>query len=160
MVQALNLTAPLKQDADSQARLQQVIDTFEGTLRETVEAALTKSETVHYARFLVIDRKYIQVLTEFDGDFMQYTEFFRQELGPVFELLFSLAEGAPPWEELNNPNGFAEYAGSLNLPSIGTAIGTDGQGYLFSAVGDATVREIKACLCRRGAGRVLSPGAG
>jgi hypothetical protein len=149
MVQALNLTAPLKQDEDSQARLQDVIDTFEDTLRKTVEAALTKSETVHYARFLVIDRKYIQVLTEFDGDFMQYTEFFRVELGPVFQLLFSLAEGAPPWEELNNPNGFAEYAGSLNLPSIGTAIGTEGQGYLYSAVGDATIREIKECLSQR-----------
>jgi hypothetical protein len=147
MVQALNLTAPLKQDAESQERLQRVLDTFDDSLRETVEAALSRSELVHYARFVVIDRKYIQVLTEFDGDFMQYTEFFRRELGPVFELVFSLAEGAPPWEEINNPNGFAEYAGSLNLPSIGSASAvTEGKGYLYSAVGDATVREIKACL--------------
>jgi hypothetical protein len=147
MVQALNLTAPLKQDAESQERLQHIVDTFGDSLQETVEAALDKSETVHYARFLVIDKKYIQVLTEFDGSFTQYTEFFRQELGPVFELLFSLAEGAPPWEELNNPNSFFEYASSLNLPSIGTApAGTEGQGYLYSAVGDATVREIEACL--------------
>jgi hypothetical protein len=150
MVQALNLTAPLKQDAESQERLQHIVDTFDGSLRETVEAALDKSGTVHYARFVVIDKKYIQVLTEFDGDFMQYTEFFRQELGPVFELVFSLTEGAPPWEELNNPNSFREYANSLNLQSIGTATaGSEGQGYLYSAVGDATVREIKACLGRK-----------
>ena len=150
MVQPLNLTIPLKQDEESQGRLQRVLDTFDDSLRATVETALSKSELVHYARFVVIDRKYIQVLTEFDGDFMQYTEFFRRELGPVFQLVFSLAEGAPPWAELDTPNGFAEYAGSLNLPSIGTATAaTEGQGYLYLAVGDATVRELKACLGSR-----------
>jgi hypothetical protein len=41
------LTAPLKQDAESQERLQHIVDTFDGSLRETVEAALDKSGTVH-----------------------------------------------------------------------------------------------------------------
>jgi len=38
-----------------------------------VDAALAKSELVHFAGILRIDNKYIQVRTEFDGDPMQYT---------------------------------------------------------------------------------------
>jgi hypothetical protein len=147
MPTALNLTAPLKQDADSQQRLQQVISDFAEQIQPRVDAALAEVETVHYARVVVIDNKYIQVLTEFDGEADEYAEFFRQQTGDLFRLVFSLAEGAPPWEELDNPNSFFEYVNSLNLNSLGTAtVGNEGRGYLFSAFGDATVREIKSGL--------------
>jgi hypothetical protein len=152
MVVALNLTAPLKQDPESQQKLQQLAATFADRVQPTVDVALARSELVHYARVLVIDNKYIQVLTEFDGDPMEYTEFFRQNLGPVFELVFSLVEGAPSWDELNNPNSFFEFTRGLNLKSLGRASeGDEGHGYLFSAFGDATVREIKAGLGQQGA---------
>jgi len=150
MATALNLTAPLKQDPESQERLQQVVSNFTDQIQPLVDAALTEVETVHYARVVVIDNKYIQVLTEFDGEADEYAEFFRQKTGELFKLVFSLVEGAPPWEEIDNPNSFFEYVNSLNLHSLGTAtVGNDGRGYLFSAFGDATVREIKSCLALR-----------
>jgi hypothetical protein len=147
MAIALNLTAPLKQDPESQQRLGHLADTFAEQVQPALDAALAKSGTVHFARVLVIDNKYIQVLTEFDGDTMQYTEFFRRELGQIFQVIFSLVEGAPPWEELNNPNDFFQYARQLNRPCLGEAtVGNDGRGYLFSALGDMTVREIRSRL--------------
>jgi hypothetical protein len=144
MALGLNFTAPLKQDPESQQRLQQLAAAFAEQVQPMIDTALAKSELVHFARILVIDNKYIQVLTEFDGDPMQYTEFFRKELGPVFAELFSLVEGAPPWEELDNPNDFYEYTHALNLKALGTSTSANYEhGYLFSAFGDATVREIK-----------------
>ena len=119
-------------------------------MQPALDAALARSEIVHFARVLVIDGKYIQVLTEFDGDPMAYTEFFRKQLGPVFQQIFSLVEGAPPWEEVNDPNNFYEYTRGLNLRSLGAST-SDGEdrGYLFSSIGDTTVREIKAHLARQ-----------
>ena len=147
MATALNLTAPLKQDAESLQRLQQIRSVFAEQIQPKMEAALAAVETVHYARVVVIDDKYIQVLTEFDGAADDYAEFFRQHTGELFKLVFSLTEGAPPWEELDNPNSFFEYIDSLNLHSLGEAtVGNEGRGYLFSAYGDATVREIKSSL--------------
>ena len=53
-------------------------------------------------------------------------------------------EGAPPWEELKNPNDFYECTHGLNLKTLGTSVDANyDHGYLFSAFGDATVREIK-----------------
>jgi hypothetical protein len=146
---ALNLTAPLKQDPDSQAGLHQLMQAFPEKVQPALEAALDKSEIVHFARVLVVDDRYLQVLTEFDGDPMGYTEFFRQELGPVFQQIFSLVEGAPPWEELDNANSFFEFTSGLNLKALGTSTaGDEKRGYLYSALGDTTVREIKECLAQ------------
>jgi hypothetical protein len=145
MAIALNLTAPLKQDAETQQKLQELAASFEHTVQPLIDAALSRSEIVHFARVVVIDNKYIQVLTEFDGDPAQYTEFFRRELGPVFQVVFSLVEGAPSWDELNEPNAFYAFTHDLNLQSLGSSANGNGErGYLFSAFGDATVREIKA----------------
>lgn len=144
MASSLNFTAPLKQDRESQERLQWLAAVFADQVQPQIDAALAKSELVHFARILIIDNKYIQVLTEFDGDPMAYTEFFRTELPAVFEQIFSLVDGAPPWRELDNPNSFYEYTHSLNLKALGESVDTCyDHGYLFSAFGDATVREIK-----------------
>ncbi len=147
MASTLTLTDPLKQDPESQQRLQQLAGVFAEQVQPVIDKALAKSEIVHFARIVVIDKKYIQVLTEFDGDPMHYTEFFRKELGSFFEEIFSLVEGAPPWEELNNPNAFFEFTHGRNLKALGTSSAANAeQGYLFSAYGDATVREIKKQL--------------
>jgi hypothetical protein len=147
MAIALNMTAPLKQDPASQQELQQLMAGFAEVAQPAMDAALARSEVVHFARVLVIDNKYIQVLTEFDGDPMEYTEFFRKELGQIFQVIFSLVDGAPSWDQLNNPNSFFEYTHGLNLNSLGTStVGNPGRGYLFSAFGDMTVREIKSKL--------------
>jgi hypothetical protein len=158
MAIALNFTVALKQDAQSQEGLQHLVASFAQSVQPAIDAALSRSRIVHFARVVVIDNKYLQVLTEFDGDPMDYTEFFRRELGPVFQAIFALAEGAPPWEELNNANAFFEYTHDLNLPSLGTSTaGNEGRGYLFSAVGDKTVREIQAALSSSGSVATPSP---
>ena len=160
MAIALNLTMPLKQDPETQQRLQQLAATFSQTAQPAIDAALSGSQIVHFARLLVIDNKYIQILTEFDGDPMQYTEFFRKELGPVFQLVFSLVEGAPSWDDLNNPNSFYEFTHGYNLTSLGTStVGNQGRGYLFSAFGDLTVREIRQRLNLPAAGQSGQPAA-
>lgn len=146
MAIALNFTAPLKQDPESQQRLQQLASVFAEQVQPVIDTVLAQSMIVHFARVLVIDNRYIQILTEFDGDPAQYMEYFRQELGSVFEAITSLIEGAQPWEELNNPNAFYEFARECNLKSLGTSTEANDDGYLFSAYGDATVREVKQQL--------------
>jgi hypothetical protein len=147
MATALNLTAPLKQDPESQRKLAQLAAAFSQVAQPAIDAALAKSNLVHFARVVVIDDKYIQVLTEFDGDPEEYTEFFRRELPDVFRAVFDLVEGAPPWEELDNRVAFRDFTHDLNRPSLGTAtVGNADHGYLFSAVGDRTVLEIKQAL--------------
>lgn len=111
MALALNLTIPLKQDAQSQERLRQLRASFSESYQTTIDKALADSKRVHFARIVVIpaaldehDRwpdpdetpgRYLQVLTEFDGDPVEYTLFFLRTLGPVFKEIFTLAEGAP-----------------------------------------------------------------
>jgi hypothetical protein len=143
MAIALNLTVKLKQDAETLGKLAQLGEAFPTTVQPLMDAALARSERVHFARVLVIDNTYLQVLTEFDGDPLEYTTFFLEELGPVFKAIFELVEDAPPWEELQEPNRFFEYTSSKNLRSLGTSADPK-RGYLFSALGDATVKELKA----------------
>jgi len=144
---ALNMTAPLKQDAESQAQVAAFAASFESDVQPRMEEALAESETVHFARVLVLGDppRYLQVLTEFDGDPLEYTTFFLEELGPVFKAIFELVEDAPPWEELQEPNRFFEYTSSKNLRALGTSSDPK-RGYLFSALGDVTVKELKAAI--------------
>jgi hypothetical protein len=147
MPYALNLAAPLKQDPESQQKIQDLVNSFADTVQPALDAALAKSEIVHYGRATIIDNKYMMVITEFDGEPSQYAEFFRTELGEVFQAVFSVVEGAPSWEELNEPNTFFEYMDSLDRRALGKSSETnEGRGYLFSAYGDMTVREIKSHL--------------
>jgi hypothetical protein len=159
MVVALNLTAPLKQDPASQDALKHLVDTFTTTVQPRIDAVLAGSRLVHYARLLVIDNRYIQVLTEFDGDPFLYTEFFRQQLPDVFKAVFALIEGAPSWEEIgDDPDAFFRYSSSLNLRSLGEAApDTPDHGYLFSAFGQATVRDIQSALAREPGGVAQPP---
>ena len=144
---ALNLTIPIKQDAETKAKLAHIKSIFATELQPKIDAALRKSKLVHFARVLVVNDQYLQVLTEYDGDHKAYTEFFRRELPDVFGALFSLADGAPAFGSLNQ-DSFYELAKKMNIPSLGkSTIGeTDDQGrpegYLFSAYGRNTVEDI------------------
>lgn len=147
MPHTLNMTMPLKQDAASLAALQHVKENFATIAQPAIDAALAKSHLVHFARVVVIDDKYIQVLTEFDGPVEDYTEFFRRELQDVFKLIFSLADGVPPWDEMNNADTFFEVSAGFNVRSLGTSTeGYENEGYLFSATGDKMVTEIQTAL--------------
>jgi hypothetical protein len=91
---------------------------------------------------LVIDDKYIQVITEFDGDKVVYTDWFRKNLPTVFKTIFSLVEDAPPWEELNDRDPFYAYSKTKNVRALGDDANDPNEGYLFSAYETKTVAEI------------------
>lgn len=149
MTNALNFTLKLKQDPATKAALQHVKAVFATEIQPAIEDALAKSEIVHYARILIIDDQFIQVLTEFDGDKKVYTTFFLKALPKVFETIFSLGEGLPPWEELRDEDRFYEIAKSLNVRSLGTKDDDPDAGFLFQAYKHTTVKEIKAALNHR-----------
>ncbi|MET0574500.1 MAG: hypothetical protein ABWZ83_01430 [Mesorhizobium sp.] len=154
MTHALNLTLPLKQDAESQAKLKQLEAIFTDQVQPKIEEALKKSKLVHFARVVVIDNKYIQVITEYEGDHQEYTEFFRRELTPVFGAIFGLAEGAPSSAD---SVAFWEYSKANNRRSLGQdttgALDFSGNpaGWLFSAYDHKDVRTIQAALDKAGA---------
>lgn len=82
---------------------------LEGSQKQ-IDAALLSIGTVHFARFLLLDRSQpnlqpklstivasdtliIGVVTEYDGDFNAYIEDFVDQLGAVFDKLLSFVVG-------------------------------------------------------------------
>lgn len=147
MAHALNLTMRLKQDQQSQSALAHMKGVFAEQIQPLIDAALLKSRLVHFARVLVIDDRYIQVLTEYDGGHKEYTEFFRRELPEVFKAIFSLVEGAPAWDTMDEASFFA-FAKNHQVTSLGkspfgdTGVDNEPAGYLFSAYGERSVEEM------------------
>jgi hypothetical protein len=144
MAHALNLTLKIKQDPATLQRLANIKAIFADQLQPKINDALRTSKIVHFARVLVIDDKYLQVITEFDGSQADYTEFFRRKLPDVFAALFSLAENPPTPDMLTNPDKFFEFSKGLQVRALGNSVNGEGadQGYLFSAYDNREVREI------------------
>jgi hypothetical protein len=160
MITALNMTVPLKQDPESLAKLQQLKAVFADHIQPEIDRALRKSKIVHFARVLVIHDKFLQVITEFDGDPEEYTEFFRRELPHVFKPIFELAEGAPDWDHLNDQDTFFEASKGLNVKALGRSEdGREDQGWLFSYF-PRTVREIEESLAGGGGATPAGDGDG
>ncbi len=151
MTHALTLTLPIRQDPASQEKLAALEASFENHVQPAIANALKKSEIVHFARVVVIDKKYIQVITEYEGPHQEYTEFFRRELTPVFRAIFDLAEGAP---DVNDTAAFWEYSKNHNIRSLGASesgsTDFDGKqaGWLFSAYDGRDVKTIAAALAK------------
>jgi hypothetical protein len=148
MPHALNMTIPIKQDAATIQKLRDLERDFTAKHQEKLDKALRDSQLVHYARVVNIGDKFLQVITEYDGDHKGYTEFFRQALPELFAAIFELAE-APPFGALDE-NSFFNVSKKLQHRSLGTS--TDGsvdgegkpEGYLFSAYGGKSVKKILA----------------
>ena len=97
--------------------------------------------------FRVIDDKFLQVLTEYDGDRKAYTEFFRKELPDIFKLVFSLAEDAPKPEALDDPDLFFSFSKDKDIRPLGTSLSDDpNDHFVFSAYGNLTVEQILTAL--------------
>lgn len=149
MTHALNMTLPLKQDAENQARLAALAANFSDHVQPKIAEALKKSRIVHFARVVVIDNKYIQVITEYEGPHQEYTEFFRRELTPIFAAIFELAEGAP---DVSDTAAFWEYSKNHNLRSLGTSTSGSTEfdggpaGWLFSAYDGRDVKTVLEAL--------------
>ena len=148
MITSLNMTLKLKQDAETKAKLEALRNGgFDKDVRPAMDAALRAFNGVHFARVVVIEDQYIQVITTFDGDRQTYTDFFRRELPGVFKVIFSLAEGAPDWDTLNNEETFYALSSKANTKPLGTSLyeGND-DGYVFMAQHQTSVDEITKSL--------------
>jgi hypothetical protein len=149
MTHALNLTLPIKQTPEAKAALEQLKAVFADRIQGQIDAALRKSKLVHFARVLVIDDKYIQVITEYEGSHQAYTEFFRRELTPIFGAIFGLMEETP---DVKDPNAFWESAKKHNVQSLGKAadgaLDFEGKpaGWLFSVYEHRTVEDVLDAL--------------
>ncbi len=146
MTHALNLTLRIKQDPEALKKLQEIKATFATKIQPEIDKALRESKIVHFARVLVIEDKYLQVITEYDGDPKEYTKFFQRKLPNVFSALFSVAEGVPAFETVDefkklDDNVFFELSKKLDIPSLGESVG-ESKGYLFDAFDGRTVQQI------------------
>jgi len=151
MPHPLNLTIRLKQDEATKQKLAGLKAAFASRIQPKVAKALADSKIVHSARILVIDDRYLQVITEYDGDRQGYTEFFRRELRDIFQAVFELAEDAPPASAFDDPDAFYNYARSKNVPGLGEGEGDErskAEGFLFHAFAEKTVVEIQEALAR------------
>lgn len=150
MAHSLNLTLKIGQDPATQKKLDEFVQLFP-TVQGLIERAMKESEILHFARVVLIGREYIQVLTEYDGDRRAYTKFFQDKLPQVFELVFGLAEGAPPWAQLQDPDTFFNFSKDKDIKPLGQSLTADKEDhFVFSAYGDLTVKEIKAALSKAG----------
>jgi hypothetical protein len=112
---------------------------------------MRRSQILHFARVVVIDDLYIQVLTEYDGDRQAYTEFFRKELPDVFALVFGLADDAPPPDQLkamlSDSDLFFAYSKGKDIRPLGNSLSGDPDDhFVFSAYGTMSVHEILPLL--------------
>jgi hypothetical protein len=148
MPHALNFAVRIKQDPATLAELAKLKQDFATTQQPLIDEAVRKSQIVHFARIVVLDDKYLLVLTEYDGTHEEYAEFFRLQLGPLFKHAFSLIDNPPDWDKINNQRDFFEISKTLQVRSLGTSTrgerDFDGkvEGYLFSAYDGLTVKEI------------------
>src|SRR5882724_3585419 len=125
MAHALNLTLRIKQDPDTLKRLADIASIFPTKIQPKIDAALRESKIVHFARVLVIENKYLQVITEYDGSHEDYTLFFQTKLSDVFAMLFGLAESPPDPSVIADKKAFFEYSKGLQVRSLGDAADGD-----------------------------------
>src|SRR5262245_56018186 len=106
MQKFLTLTLPLKQDAASQEKLawlqKEVFNT--DRFKKIINDALNESEAVYFAQFLVLDNKYIQIITTFDGDDREYALFFFEKLRDFYKPVYELVEEGPTGDDFNLQN--------------------------------------------------------
>lgn len=148
MAHSLNLTLKLRQDQEAQKKLDEFGKIFP-QVQARIAAVMKESKILHFARVVLIGKEYIQVLTEYDGDRNEYALFFLRKLPDVFKLVFELAENAPPWEDLQDPDTFVAFSRAHDIQPLGASLTNDARdGFVFSAYGDKTVAEILAALAK------------
>ncbi len=133
-----------------------------------IDKALGNIGTVHYARFLLLDRSVanlqpgaaasnelvLAVITEFDGSFQKYIGDFVAQIGDVFNALLSfVVGGAAVTPVQNNTAAFSAFVAandaSQHFPNNGATSPTqpaEPGGGLYQAYPDTTVQQILALI--------------
>ena len=148
MAHSLNLTLEIKQDAETLAKLETFRNVQFPALQGKIAEVMKKSQILHFARVVISkDNKFIQVLTEYDGDRRAYTDFFREELPDVFGVVFSLAKDPFDPQLLKDSDGFFAYTKDKDILPVGNSLSGDPDDhFVFSAYGNLTVKQILAAL--------------
>ena len=106
-------------------------------IKETINEALTKVGTVHFARFVFLSEKQLLVATSYDGDFDTYIKAFTVYLGDIFDALLSHMDDAPPLPVSENLPQFLEYIKCNDRSRIDGVLQS-----LYSAYPTLTVQDI------------------
>jgi hypothetical protein len=131
------------------------LDKLAGTLahfQQDIDSALSSIGTVHYARFLVLDRTtanlqpagdtselVLAVITEYDGDFDAYIGDFVDQIGAVFDALLQVVVGGKEVTPVgDNLNAFQAFVKANDLSQQ-----PPNDGALYQAY-PATVQQILA----------------
>jgi hypothetical protein len=106
--------------------------------RNPIWLALTKLNTVHFARFVFLENNTkLAVITTYDGSFEAYINEFIDEIGDVFNALLAHMSDASPLRVQQNRQAFLDYVRKNDLRAIEP---------FFSAYPKATVLDIRAAV--------------
>lgn len=123
----LIMTIPKTKRAELEQRIKALAE------GDTIRGAMRRLGTVHFARFVFIDDEHVAMITSFDGDFETYIDAFANEIGPVFDELFTFVKDAPPSPVKEHPAELLKFVTDHNRPNAS----------FFSAYPDLTAAEIQ-----------------
>lgn len=86
----------------------------------------------------------VLIIAEYDTSLSNYGSFFLQELRELLSAIFELTEDAP---NIDDPDAVQKYLHDHNVPSLGDS--RNGQGYVFSAYPDKSVRQILQAVAQQ-----------
>jgi len=105
--------------------------------KNPIWVALDKLKTVHFARFVFLDKTKLAVITTYDGSFDTYINEFIDEIGDVFNAVLQHMYGAPPIPVQQHRQAFLDYVRANDLRGLEP---------FYSAYPTATVVTILAAL--------------
>lgn len=86
--------------------------------KNPIRVALRKLGIVHFARFVFLNPKQLAIITTYDGTMVDYVDAFVNEIGPVFDQLFSHVLDAPPPPVSKHRKEFLDYILKHDVPCI------------------------------------------
>jgi hypothetical protein len=114
----LTLVMPIKPDIDVQTL---GVALASQDLRNRIEAKLRKLNTVHFARFVVLDGepRRLAVITSYDDEFDDYIMSFTDELGEIFDMLLEFVDEPPARPVKQHREEFLAYVQAHDLKCVG-----------------------------------------
>lgn len=134
--QPLNVVMKIKTPIATHAEILKKVVSYGAPV---VEHLLETSNVVHFARFVILNNDTeLALFTTYDGGFDEYLEYFAEQAGPLFDMIFQHIQDAPPMPVRDNVQAFTTHIKRFDVPSL--------SGYFYSAYPTASVAEISKLL--------------
>jgi len=104
------------------------------TLALHLSKAADSIGTLHYFRFVVLSKKTLLFLADFDGEFEKLVQDLAQHAGPVFDAVLEYVNNPPPVPVAGATEAFAEWAARHQINPIA----------VYTAFPGATVQKVKS----------------